>query len=671
MTPAPLSILLVDDDAADIRQLEEFLGELNGDGFALATVSNLIDATKKLAAEEFDVVIVDLCNAAERELVELERLQEVAPQLPVIALTDLDDEERAALAARSNAHDHLVRENLSGPLLRNSIRYAIERHKEQQTVAKYQAKLKASFLDYQRVLYNSADGVLVVDQEGCALFGNPAACAMLGLEIDELPGKNLALPKAPGTWTEIDLGNDKVAELLCEATQWGGQPASILTLREVTARKQSQDQLVDLAAELEEANSRLEKLAYVDPLTGLLNRRGLEKLLWVEQNRALRETTTTVALFVDCDDFKTINDSMGYSVGDRVITAIGKRLQSMLRGVDSLARVGGDEFLIILPNTHLAEGIQVAERIRMSIADLPLPISGKVSRITVSIGVATVPYYQYAIDSILSRTDAALNSSKREGKNRVSSSRSVEDKGEGYKLPDMRELLVGDKGVRVVAQKIMALQEEELVGFELLIRGPKGIFEMPDDFFRLCMEQKVLSIADLRCVEACLVASKQHANACKYNINLFPSTLLEVPTDHLCRMFEETGHPHSYCIEISEQQFIGDPYLLRDRILALRECGLRIAIDDVGFGRSSLETLLILEPDVVKIDRKYVSGIANNPGRVRALQRLLHVSQVLGAEAVAEGIETREDLAKIIEIGVTYGQGYLWGKPAPLEEQDC
>jgi EAL domain-containing protein (putative c-di-GMP-specific phosphodiesterase class I) len=128
-------------------------------------------------------------------------------------------------------------------------------------------------------------------------------------------------------------------------------------------------------------------------------------------------------------------------------------------------------------------------------------------------------------------------------------------------------------------------------------------------------------------------------------------------------LFPENGTKGKFCIEISEQQFIGDPAYLRDHVAALKERNIQVAIDDVGFGRSSLESLIILEPDIVKIDRKYVTGIAAEPSKARLLKRLVKVVHSLGAELIAEGIEEREELAVLLEAGVKYGQGWLWGKP--------
>ena len=142
-----------------------------------------------------------------------------------------------------------------------------------------------------------------------------------------------------------------------------------------------------------------------------------------------------------------------------------------------------------------------------------------------------------------------------------------------------------------------------------------------------------------------------------------PSTILGTPSDRLLDLLQLTDDGVTFCIEISEQQFTGDPACLRDHVAAFKEKGVEVSIDDVDFGRSCLETLIMLEPDVVKIDRCYVDGASKDPNKARLLGRLVEVSRTLGAEIVAEGIETRDDLALLKDYGVKYGQGWLWGKP--------
>ncbi len=173
----------------------------------------------------------------------------------------------------------------------------------------------------------------------------------------------------------------------------------------------------------------------------------------------------------------------------------------------------------------------------------------------------------------------------------------------------------------------------------------------------------MLTTVDLSCLKACVEVSKRLRPKGKFHLNLFPSTILGTPSDRLMELLTDDDDGVTFCIEISEQQFIGDPACLRDHVAAFKQIGIEVSIDDVGFGRSCLETLIMLEPDVVKIDRCYVDGAAKDPHKARLLRRLVEVSKTLGADIVAEGIESRDDLALLQDYGVEYGQGWLWGKP--------
>ncbi|MEI8345799.1 MAG: EAL domain-containing protein, partial [Candidatus Omnitrophota bacterium] len=162
----------------------------------------------------------------------------------------------------------------------------------------------------------------------------------------------------------------------------------------------------------------------------------------------------------------------------------------------------------------------------------------------------------------------------------------------------------------------------------------------------------------------CVTASKDLPPAIKRHLNIFPSTMIDIPVRNLLQVFEESTLNGSYCIEISEQQIIGDPSYLVEAVTQLKKSGVEIAIDDVGFGRSCLESLILLEPDVVKIDKKLVNGISKNEWCEHSLKRFLKVTEALGSEVIAEGIETLEDMETLVSLGVKYGQGYYLGRPA-------
>jgi diguanylate cyclase (GGDEF)-like protein len=441
------------------------------------------------------------------------------------------------------------------------------------------------------------------------------------------------------------------------------------SMRHALELKRAEDALKDATSRLEAATSRLETLANLDALTEVLNRIGLERALQSEFNRAQRQGWNLVAVLIDCDDFDRVNASLGHAVGDVVLKEISIRLKETVRPTDHIARIGGDEFLLLLPDTRFAEGMLVAEKVRLAVAESPLRLASETIRVTASLGVLALPYEFCSIEEVLALARLAVRESKLLGKNRVSSGEKHKNSDTGpdkEALSELTEKLRKGDCFRAVSMPIFKLDNESVVGHEILSRGPAGAFEMPDDLFRVSCEYNLLTIVDLRCLKTCLNASvnpKFDQNS-RFHVNLFPSTIIDTPIERLLTLFPASRKKGNFCIEISEQQFIGDPAYLRDHVNLLKENGIVVAIDDVGFGRSSLESLIILEPDIVKIDRKYVSGIADEPSKARLLKRLVKVVNALGSELVAEGIERREELEILLDVGVEYGQGWYWGKPS-------
>lgn len=430
--------------------------------------------------------------------------------------------------------------------------------------------------------------------------------------------------------------------------------------------KRTEDALHEASTKLNLASAKLTNLLHTDPLTECLNVGGLEVALQTEFERARRGGWTLGAVLVDLDDFNRINAQLGHGVGDVVLKEVTKRLTEKIRPTDHIARIGSDEFLIILPDTRYAESMLVAEKMRLSVAESPLRLASETIRITASLGVLTLPYEFCSIEEILSLGRLAVRESKTMGKNRVSSGEKHKPEADLDALEELTQKLRKGDCFRAVSMPILQLADEKTVGYEILSRGPKGAFEMPDDLFRVSVEYNLLTIVDLRCLKTCLNATmeERYDQTLRFHVNLFPSTIIDTPIDRLMTLFPEGTSKTQYCVEISEQQFIGDPTYLRDHIAELKKHGVLVAIDDVGFGRSSLESLIILEPNIVKIDRKYVSGIAQEPNKERLLRRLVKVVNALGSELIAEGIECREELDLLIDMGVVYGQGWYWGKPA-------
>lgn len=424
-----------------------------------------------------------------------------------------------------------------------------------------------------------------------------------------------------------------------------------------------------LRRELTKANSRLERLAMIDPITELFNRRGLQEILSHELQRAQKKNANLLALLVDLDDFKKINNALGHTVGDVVLKEVAAKLKASLRPTDYVGRVGGDEFMIFLPETLFAEGSRLAEKIRLAIATTVISMSSVDDlKITASIGLVNLAIMSMAesnvtINDMISKIHILLHKNKQSVKNKVSF-----DEAEVYyeNLAEIPDMLADEGKYRVLLQPIIRVADRSIAGYELLSRSSIKGFEMPDDFFRAALESNMLVKVDYQCLKFCIeTAASLPPNLC-YHVNVYPSTLINLPVENLTHLFSGARRKGHFCVEISEQQIIGDPSHLRESVLALKRAGIKVAIDDLGFGRSCLESIILLEPDIVKIDKKCVTGIASNAIAVKSLTRLIKMAKSLKAEVIAEGVESEEDISILMELGVKYAQGYLLGKPQPF-----
>jgi diguanylate cyclase (GGDEF)-like protein len=264
------------------------------------------------------------------------------------------------------------------------------------------------------------DGIAVVDSGGRTVYANAQATALLGAAAGR-PAPS-GLDRVPDrSPVDFQLADGRVVEVGSVAIEWQGAAARLFTLRDVTERLRIQASLVGLTESLRSDNAELRILAEVDPLTGLLNRRGLERVLDAELLPRMRLGYDLVAVMVDCDEFKAVNDTFDHVAGDLVLRQVAERIRSALRPGDPLARVGGDEFLVLLPGARHADALRVANRIRDAVAGSPIPIPFRQSEValTVSVGVAQIPRHVRDADDIVGRADARMRQSKLAGKNTV------------------------------------------------------------------------------------------------------------------------------------------------------------------------------------------------------------------------------------------------------------
>ena len=567
------------------------------------------------------------------------------------------------------AQDYIHKPDVTSSLLTSRIVYSVERATMMEKLESFAQDVRASDVSRRRIIERNTDAMVVLGPDQRIRFINPAAEALFGEDLDALVGSKLSFEPELDQVVEIRISRPddvRMTEVRTVETQWEGETAQLATIRDVTDRKRSELKLKQLADELQAANTKLERLSTYDVLTEVLNRRGLLRWLGAELNRALRDGRSTAALLIDCDEFKAINDRFGHAVGDRALRQVAFRIVEAVREADAVGRIGGDEFLVILPDTQVAAAALVAERIRLSVGDGPLLQADRVN-VTVSVGVARVPSSASGIETVLELTKTALHKSKTSGKNRVSGANSGE--WPAYSAATLLAELMDEGGIRAVWQPIVEIATGATVGYELLSRGRTLGFESPLDFLRLARSEDQLTTIDLHCLDVCLGAVRKVQNlhpSPLIHANLFPSTVLSTEPTELLRRIDLKSLPGSLCLELSEQEFVGLSEELAGRLGELKREGVLIAIDDVGGIPGTIETALMVEPYLIKIDRLLVHGSSEDPLRGRLLGRLLRVASSLGIEVVAVGVELEADARLLQSLGVTRAQGFLWSRPVPV-----
>ncbi len=422
-------------------------------------------------------------------------------------------------------------------------------------------------------------------------------------------------------------------------------------------------------SELALANTALQDLVGRDPLTGALNRWGFQEVLG--KIFALRERAglNLQAILLDLDDLKILNEKYGYGIGDIALKEVSKAIKNVARASDYVARIGGDEFIVLLTNTRSEEAFLVAEKLRAAVSEnLFFADAGKPVRVTCSLGISAVEDGCEILEGLIEVLESSLRRSKSLGKNRIT----IQEDSGLRNIPSALEVQGGAKPVLktedfyAVYQPIFELIGKKEIAYEMLSRIHSDSFNNIVDLFLLARQHNLITWVDFQCFKTCLRTATKLPSDSIIHINLLPSTLLALHADRLKEEAEKFFKNHKLCIELSEQQIVSEPSHLLSEVNQFKKSGIQIAIDDVGFGYSSLESLVILEPHVVKIDIKCIKGIATDITKQSQFRRLVRVIETCEAQYMVEGIENEEDYNFLIQAGARYGQGYLLARPRPV-----
>ncbi|MGI8657764.1 MAG: putative bifunctional diguanylate cyclase/phosphodiesterase [Candidatus Limnocylindria bacterium] len=438
--------------------------------------------------------------------------------------------------------------------------------------------------------------------------------------------------------------------------------------------------LIDDITVRKELEGQLRHQALHDSLTGLANRALFADRIQHALDRAGREPDVSPAvLFLDLDDFKTINDSLGHSAGDALLVAVGRRLERILRPADTAARLGGDEFAVLLEDVVTDTPQAVAARL-LEAFEQPFSIIGKQVQVQVSIGIAQDPTGSAGPEELLRNADLAMYVAKQRGKGRYEL---YEDRmhEQALRRLDLKANLaraIAEDQLEVFYQPIVELTEGSLVGFEALLRwrDPDGQFVPIMEVIALAEETGLIApIGRFVMITACRQALAWAPGAdgpLHVAVNVSASQLSQgtVVADVRAALRESGLDPSALVIEITETALIDDNLAALRELRQLRKLGVRLALDDFGTGYSSLGRLRHLPFHIVKIDRSFVSRITQDPeGAV--VQSILEMATTMGLEVIAEGIETQAQLAALRARGCRLGQGFHFSRPVPPEAVDA
>jgi diguanylate cyclase (GGDEF)-like protein/PAS domain S-box-containing protein len=433
----------------------------------------------------------------------------------------------------------------------------------------------------------------------------------------------------------------------------------VLNMRDITERKQLEDEL--------------RHQAFHDSLTGLANRPLFEDRLSHAVTLATRQDRGFAVLFLDLDDFKTINDSLGHARGDDLLRAAATRISSILRPSDTAARLGGDEFALLIEMVDSDRDPQaIAQRILDAIAE-PFPIAGRELSVTASVGVA-IWNDATGVEDLLRNADTAMYAAKADGKAKI---RSFEPSMhhrvlERLELTGELRTALEAKQFELVYQPIIELESGELAGVEALVRWrhPDRAHVSPAQFIGLAEETGLivplgLWILETACTQARTWQCAFPGRGLQMSVNVSTRQLHEDDfVDAVADVLDRTGlPPELLALEIRESLLLGDRHEVIRQLEGLKSLGLRIAVDDFGSGYSSLAHLRHFPIDILKIDRSFVDGIDQDPGKANLVRGIVNLGDSLLLDVIAEGIEQPEQARHLRDMQLPLGQGFLFHRP--------
>jgi diguanylate cyclase (GGDEF)-like protein/PAS domain S-box-containing protein len=533
-----------------------------------------------------------------------------------------------------------------------------------------EAELRTNELNLRAIINTISDGIVIIDQTGKIVFVNPAGQSIFGQSSQALLGQEFGLPYLVNTRVEISILNTHKGlipvELSVVETVWQESPAYLISLRDLTERRQAEE--------------KIRYIALHDTLTNLPNRvLFLDRLCHVLYRCQRQNNWLFAVLFIDLDRFKVVNDSLGHEIGDQLLKAFARRIENCLRPCDTLARLGGDEFTILLEELHhLEDATKIAQQINTLLLK-PFNLRGYKVFTNASIGITLGSLDHQNPEDLLREADTAMYHAKAQGKGCYA----VFDEEMHRRALQQLQLEIDlrravEQGeLAVYYQPIVCLTTGKLVGFEALLRWhhPHQGFISPDRFIPLAEETGlILEIGKFVLQQACTQLHQWHQQfvarlPLKISVNLSSRQLSDPRlVEQILEILATIGlQGYHLCLEITESLLMQNPDSVASMLQQLNAHQIQLAMDDFGTGYSSLSYLHRFPMQVLKIDRTFVQRLGTETEDLEIIRTIVTLAHNLGRTVVAEGIETEEQLKQLRTLGCELGQGYWFAKALSSE----
>lgn len=669
------TILLIENNAGDTRLLREMLREHDSAKTELTHVQTLEEAKAQLALRPFDVVLLDLSLSDSDGLESVRRAHAAAPNSALVVLTGREDEDFAARALKDGAQDYLIKGQIDARSLRRSLRYAIERNAMEAVL--FDEKERA-----QVTLNCIGDGVACTDSAGNVTFLNVVAEKLAGWELKDVEGKpfakvlhfldaasrevtnptqtktldahlplNAVLVSRSGFETAVD---GSIAPIRDRSGQVMG---AVIVFRDVGAARATQQEMAHSAQH--------------DYLTGLPNRILFRERAGQAIALAARHNKKAAVLFLDLDGFKSINDTLGHAVGDKLLQSVATRLLECTRVVDTVSRQGGDEFVVLLSELNDPEDAAIAARRMLEHIASPHPIDEQGLSVTTSIGVSVYPEDGRDPETLIQNADTAMYQAKKNGRQKFQFfERAMNVRAEKRQSmeEDLRRAWERQELVLHYQPRI-ELTTGAIVGAEALLRWTSS--SIPPAIFIPLAETCGLIVPMGKWVlrEACKQArawvdAKLQRAPVAVNVSaveLRGQSFLP----HLLAVLSETGlDPALLQLEMTESA-LSQGAGVAPTLQILRDHGIRLTIDNFGTGYSTLGYLRRFPIDVLKIDHTLIRQISNKGEEAAFVAAVIAMGRSLKLSVVAEGVETHDEMRFLQAHQCHEAQGYYFSRPLP------